>query len=389
MQKFSSQHLNVGVLVSIVCALVFVGGATTASIAEENDGVPITVQVVKPTTAPSPRTDVPVVIPVDTPISEAVFPISLSGLEPFSYIEIFANSTPILIASGFADSNGVFAASVKLPGNLPAGDHTISATNTLANGTKISTVAVAFSVSNTGKIAPPSAGVDNVASAKARGASNGSATPEGTALAEETVTGSAASLALGPDPFNLGGVFYVGGLVAHASYPQGPLKPAAVISFSVRNVSSEKVSASLNFNVENAFGAKVAEVTEFKLHEFEPGETREITATVDNIGQWGIYSARMTFTPPTRVGNNTLTAFELSSSFVALAAWVLIWMAVLAGIVSLYVCGVRFLGWPTPAAVFLFIRRLFPGHTTDETTSTVEGESLPEVARVDSVGAQL
>jgi hypothetical protein len=389
MRKYSSRTLSVGALVSLVIAVALAGGATSASLADENDGVPITVQVVKPTTTPSPRTEVPIVVPVDTPISEAVFPITLSGLEPFSYIEIFANSTPILIASGFADSNGVFAASVKLPSNLPAGDHTISATNTLANGTKISTVAVAFSVSNTGLIASPSAGVDNVSSAKARGASNGSATPEGTNVAEETVTGSAASLALGPDPFNLGGVFYVGGLVAHATYPQGALKPAATISFSVRNVSTEKVSASLHFNVENAFGAKVAEVNEFKLHEFEPGETREITATVENIGQWGIYSAHMTFTPPARVGNNTLTAFELSSGFFALAAWVLIWMTILAGLFTLYVLGVRFLGWPTPAAVFLFIRRLFPGHTTDETTSSEDRESLPEAALADSVEAQL
>lgn len=377
MATFSFKALGAGALVVALISAGVALGASTESRAEESDGLPISVQVVTPTTAPSPKTEAPVPVPVDVPVSEAVFPISLSGLEPFSYIEIFANSTPVLIASGFADSNGLFTASVRLPANLPVGDHTISATNTLADGTKISTVAVAFSVSPTGLIAAPINGGENVTSALARGASNGSTTPQGTTVAEESVTGSAAAVALGPDPFNLGGVFYIGGLVAHAAYPQTAFSPAAVISFTVRNVSSEKVSAKISFSIDNALGMQVAKVSDYSLKEFAPGETREITAQVENIGQWSVYSAHMTFTPPQRVAGNTLTKISLSSGFFAFAAWVLMWALIIAFLIAAYVLGIRFLKWPTPLAIAHRIRKLFPGTEEDthgEATSPVAAE---------------
>jgi hypothetical protein len=380
------RSVTVAALVSLAVTAGVSLGVVGATHAVENDGLPITVQVVTPTVKPSPRTETPVVVPVDTPVAEAVFPIVLTGLEPFSYIEIFANSTPVLIASGFADSSGRFEASVRLPANLPVGDHTISATNTLADGTKVTSVAVAFSVSASGKIAPPANGGENVNAASSRSSSNAAGTAAGTTVTEETVTGADAAVLLGPDPFNLGGVFYVGGLVSHATYPLTVFAPAAEMSFAVRNVSDETFTASLNFTIENALGMTVAKLTDYKLHNLEPGETREVTALVRNIGQWGVYSARMTFVPPEKVGGNTLTSFSLSSGFLAMALWVILGALTAFGLVVLYLLGHRFLHWPTPAELFSSFRKLLPfGAHKDEEQAIVGSNDV--IDELEPVGA--
>lgn len=383
--KFSAARLaTVGALVSLTVVSGISVGAVGASHADENDGLPISVQVVTPSVKPSPRTETPVVVPVDTPVSEAVFPIVLSGLEPFSYIEIFANSTPVLIASGFADSTGRFEASVRLPANLPVGDHTISATNTLADGTKVTTVAVTFSVSTSGKIAAPTNGGENSTAAASRSASNSAGTSSGTTVTQETVTGADAAVLLGPDPFNLGGVFYVGGLVAHASYPLSVFAPAAEVAFAVRNVSDEKLTASLNYSIENAVGITVAKLTGYKLRELEPGETREVTVLVRNIGQWSFYSARMTFVPPENVGGNTLTSISLSSGFLAFAVWVFLGVLTAFGLVVLYLLGHRYLHWPTPTQIFNRFRKLLPFgvHRDEEEAIVGSNEALQELKPV-------
>jgi hypothetical protein len=332
---------------------------SSASFAQDDDGVPITVQVLTPTVAPSPRPASPVTVPVDVPLSEARFPITLSGLEPYSYVEIFANSTPVLIASGFADSQGVFETTVKLPANLPVGDHTISATNTLSNGTKISTIAVAFSVTSSGRIAPAGTSNDNIEAARARGASLGNGTSSEASVSDETVTGSAASLELGPDPFNLGGVFYVGGLVAEAIYPKNAMTPGAMMSFSIRNVSNEHLSADVVFSVHNIFGLKVGQEARYVLRDVAPGETRHVTASVYNIGQWGIYTAHMKLTPPSQVGNNVLTPFELTNSFFAFPGWVTLWVVLVTLLSAGYVLGMRLRKWPSPRVIFAHIQHFF------------------------------
>ncbi|MDF9809693.1 hypothetical protein M2116_000637 [Aurantimicrobium minutum] len=368
------------VIALLPAGLLFSAGV---SYAEDNNGVPLTVQVVTPTTAPSPRSEVPVSIPVDVPVSEAVFPISLSGLDPYSYVEIFANSTPILIASGFADSAGKFEVSVRLPANLPVGDHTISATNTLKDGTKVSTIAIAFSVTSSGKIGAPAGGGDNLASANARSASAGFNSSNDPQVTEETTTGSASALALGPDPFNLGGVFYIGGLSSHAIYPQGIFSPAAVLHVAIRNVSTERVPASLSYQVKNSYGMVVGQVEGYKLRDFEPGETREITVTVNVIGQWTFYSANLTITPPKNVGQNTLTPIELTSSFIAFAGVVLAWALIAAFLVGLCYMGIRLWSWPTPREVIQWVKTSIlgqnetePVEVTGSPDNSVENEDL-------------
>jgi hypothetical protein len=347
------------VVVSFLGSMFFLSATEMSSFAEDEGGVPIAVQVVAPTTAPSPRPVSPVAIPVDVPISEVRIPISLSGLEPHSYVEIFANSTPILIASGFADSQGVFEVTVSLPPNLPVGNHTISATNTLSDGSKVSTVAAAFSVTSSGRIAPAGVTEENLESARARSASIGNGTSSETSVTDETVTGSAATLELGPDPFNLGGVFYLGGLVAKATYPKNIMTPTGVISFSIRNVSNEIVSGEIVFSVHNIFGVRVSQEARYFLRDFGPGQTRHVTGIINNIGQWGTYTTHMKFTPPQQVGGNELTPIELTTSFVALPAWILFWALVILLAVGGYFLGMRKLKWPSPLVIYSHIHHFF------------------------------
>lgn len=369
------------VVVSFLGSMFFLSATELSSFAEDDGGVPIAVQVVTPTTTPSPRPATPVTIPVDMPVSEVRIPISLSGLEPYSYVEIFANSTPILIASGFADSQGAFEVTVSLPPNLPVGNHTISATNTLSDGTKVSTVAVAFAVTSSGRIAPAGDTEENLESARARSASIGNGTSSETSVTDETVTGSAATLELGPDPFNLGGVFYVGGLVAEATYPKNIMTPSGVISFSIRNVSNEVVSGEILFSVHNIFGIKVSQEARYLLRDFGPGQTRHVTGIINNIGQWGIYTAHMKFTPPQQVGGNELTPIELTTSFVALPGWILFGAALILLAVGGYYLGMRKLKWPSPLVIYSHIHHFFESRKTpvdepDDDDDNLQADSL-------------
>jgi hypothetical protein len=348
-----------------------------SSHADENDGLPITVQVLTPTTAPAPRTDIPVQIPLDTPIADAEVPIVLVGLEPNSYVEIFANSTPVLIASGFADAMGRFETIVRLPRTLTAGDHSITATNTLSNGTKLTMVVVVFSVSSSGRIVSSAASGGSQGRSTAQ--SSGSGSVDGGVTAE-AITGSADAILLGPDPFNLGGVLYIGGLTSHATYPENLFDPAAEISFAVRNVSTSTVTAAVTFSVNNILGMTVATVAQFDLHELKPGETRVLTANVPNIGQWGAYSAHMKLVPPDKVGNNTLTTLERSDNFFAFAGWSLLALILAITVAGGYALGLRYRAWPTPSEIARRVWSRLPfGHRHHEDSSQEVLESSPQI----------
>lgn len=136
-----------------IIGTIFIGANIPGS-ASASD-VNISVPVVSPAPTPAPVIEVPVVIPVGVPLASVTVTISLSGLEPFSFVQVFAHSDPVLLASGFADAVGAFETSVSLPPSLPAGDHAISLQNTLSNGTIVETTLTTFSVSAGGQTGPP------------------------------------------------------------------------------------------------------------------------------------------------------------------------------------------------------------------------------------------
>ena len=142
-----------GVVVAVAFLMlgVFSGPQISATAATEG-GVGLSARVVVPAspTTPRPVIDVPIVIPDNRPIAQVTFLIDLSGFQPFSYVEIYVRSEPVLVASGNADANGQFTATVDVPDNLPPGDHSITVANTLADGSFQEVTLTQFNVSPLG-----------------------------------------------------------------------------------------------------------------------------------------------------------------------------------------------------------------------------------------------
>ncbi|MFC5929862.1 hypothetical protein D6T64_12295 [Cryobacterium melibiosiphilum] len=79
------------------------------------------------------------------------------GLEPGSGVQVFAFSTPQLVAEGYASGDGTFTASQSLPLDLPAGDHTLLVLGTGVAGSDGSAGAAieqrtGFSISADGRV---------------------------------------------------------------------------------------------------------------------------------------------------------------------------------------------------------------------------------------------
>jgi hypothetical protein len=132
-------------------------------------------------------------------------------------------------------------------------------------------------------------------------------------VTESTVTGAVATEALGPEPLNVAGVFNVSGLTARFSPSVGPDGGRIVLDFTVKNVSSEPLTSSLDFWVENVLGNRVVAVDDIDVADLAAGETRTITATLTDVGQWAVFTGHVTFTPPASVGDTALSAVTRDS----------------------------------------------------------------------------
>jgi len=273
------------------------------------EGVEIEVPVISQTPTPLPTLGAPVVVPVGATVGEATFKIELEGLEPFSLVEVYANSQPVLIASGFANSEGEFLAEVKLPPNIAPGDHSITATNTLTNGTKKTITIVKFEVLPGGKLAQA-------------GSTTGGNSSTGGTVNEAPVTEAEEEEFLGSNPINLSGVFYVGGYQSFATYDVGGiLNPGAKISMYINNAYTQSASGTLKFWVTNPLGLLVVESKPYNLKPLTSGETRLVSFNFEGIGQWGAYTSHLSFTPDKSVNLGIETPY-LRSDFLFVFSWV-------------------------------------------------------------------
>jgi hypothetical protein len=103
---------------------------------------------------PAPKPVVQAELPTGKSLKGATMDMVLTGLDPFSEVKIYARSTPVLIAEGFADANGEFRKTVRLPENLKQGDHSIVATVVNTSGVETSVTVAKFKVTANKKIAP-------------------------------------------------------------------------------------------------------------------------------------------------------------------------------------------------------------------------------------------
>ena len=121
-------------------------------------------------------------------------------------------------------------------------------------------------------------------------------------VTQTTIVGSAAGThALGIDPIAVNGVFYVSGVTATPKPDLGPGGGDIVLAFTLRNVTTIPVTARLKFWITNAVGMQLAAVDAVEVSDLAPGETRTVTATLPDVGQWTVFTGHVTLTPPTEV----------------------------------------------------------------------------------------
>lgn len=121
-------------------------------------------------------------------------------------------------------------------------------------------------------------------------------------VTQTTIVGSAAGThALGIDPISVSGVFYVSGVTAIPKPDLGPGGGDIVLAFTLKNVTTTPVTSSLKFWITNAVGMQLAAVDAVEVADLAPGETRTVTATLPDVGQWTVFTGHVTLTPPTEV----------------------------------------------------------------------------------------
>ncbi|MEY4367906.1 MAG: hypothetical protein RLZ28_1321, partial [Actinomycetota bacterium] len=134
---------------ALLFALFFgTAGLITASSLARADDIEIVASVVESSPSPTSTPTEFVKLPLgqDTETAPIVTG-RITDLDPYSFVQVFVQSEPILIASGFADKFGVFTFKAPLPTTLEAGRHEITASTQERGETTASVKAlIAFSV---------------------------------------------------------------------------------------------------------------------------------------------------------------------------------------------------------------------------------------------------
>ena len=100
-----------------------------------------------------PGLNLVVEVPSGLPVNETPFSVTMSNLKPFSRVDLYSHSEPVLIATGFADADGNITLTGVLP-NLSAGQHTVSVDATTAGNTPFSETVLNLTVTPTGVADP-------------------------------------------------------------------------------------------------------------------------------------------------------------------------------------------------------------------------------------------
>lgn len=139
----------------------------------------------------------------------------------------------------------------------------------------------------------------------------------GSTITETEVPGDEVDEALGGDAFDLSGILTLSGLTGVIDPSLDSGGGDATVRFTVRSSASTPVDFDAAFRLDNSLGITVASVARTDGEPLQPGETRTIEATLPDIGQWTVYNARVTFTPPAEVDGVALTPITRDTMLVA------------------------------------------------------------------------
>jgi hypothetical protein len=289
--------------------------ATTASA----DDIPVVASVINP--SPSATFDSVVKLPIGESSQSAPFTLlTLSGLEPYSFVQIFAQSEPILIASGFADKDGEFRVKVRLPPTLEAGSHSIVAFVQKEGELVAKSVTIAkFSVSASGTI-----GKSNASNSGDAGTGGGSASAGGGGASGNGSGGTPTSSAEPtPKPTNQEadlsrGAIFVSGLSADSSVNLNPLDQTVRIVLTLRNNRNIEIPVSVRVSVSNFLGLSVSGQSSPEKIIMLPNQTRSVMIKPIVIGHWGFYTAHVDTDPQGSVNGTALQPLMRELSFFSL-----------------------------------------------------------------------
>ncbi len=251
---------------------------------------------------PPPPT-VSAIIPVGAAADAAQVEIVGSGLLPYSFYELYLRSTPVLVASGFADSAGNFRVTIALPKTLATGVHSLEVKGTDGGGRAYAKTVSQFVITSDRLLAgagPGSSLLSPTASSMGNNPTVNSAT-------QTTQTNpAAAAAALGTSPADIGGILFTSGVATTTQLSPSPQGGGAVLAFTVKNVSHTTFDSSLDFWLTSPIGDTITRLDQISVAGLASGETRTISASMIHVGQWPVFVAHVTITPPASVEKTEL-----------------------------------------------------------------------------------
>jgi hypothetical protein len=311
------EKLGAGIILVPAAVAVFLSLFAVTAGAHADD-ITVISSVVDSTPSATPTQFVTLPIGSDAATAPIVN-IQLTGLEPYSFVQVFAQSDPVLISSGFADKYGVYKAKANLPPTLEPGTHTITA---LVQDKGETTAAlkplIHFAVSGSGTVVKSSGGTGggSTGGSTGGGGSSGGTTGGGTGGTGGGVTESPVATPQPSSNLSIGGVLLVGGAESSSSATYDPNGAPARVAVSVANNYSKSLSLVVSFSITNLFGQEVARIANYKVESLKPKANLLVSAQTKNgIGQWGFYNTKVTVSPPSKIDGLNLYSVTRDSSF--------------------------------------------------------------------------
>ena len=292
-------------------------GAMVSTSAASADDIPVVANVITP--SPAATFDVEVDLPIGESAETAPsVVIKLSGLEPYSFVQIFAQSEPILIASGFADKDGEFRAKVQLPPTLESGAHSIVALAQKEGESVAKSVTLAkFNISESGTI-----GKSNSSNSGSTGTGQDSGNEGGVTEPSGNDSGGSQSPSAEPTPKPTDeaadiakGVILVSGLTTTSVVSINPLDQTLRIILTLRNNHKTEIPVSVSASISNFLGVAVAESSKAEKFVMLSNQTRSIKLKPIAIGHWGFYTAQVKAEPLGSVNGPALQPLIREVSF--------------------------------------------------------------------------
>ncbi len=300
---FGALTILVGASVVLLVSLLTL--ANPLSSHAEDAVPPVGIDVIVPVVEVPPAPTAGAIIPVGAAADKAVVEVVVSGLLPYSYFELYLRSTPILVASGFADSTGTFKVTIALPTTLEAGSHSLEVKATDAGGQPYTKTVSQFAVTADRRLAGAGPGSSLLAPTIASGTKANPVENSSTQVTQ--VDPAVAEEALGTDPVDLGGILNIGGLKTSTQPSFSPQGGTAYLSLTVKNASNTTFDSSVYFWLTSPLGDTITELDHISVAGLAPGETRTIDATMIHISQWPVLFGHATITPPAVVETTELT----------------------------------------------------------------------------------